>query len=264
MGSRGGALRRRGLLIANKMDAEKPLDYQQVAETMGLQKIYRRWRVQECSATLGTGVEHAMDWLCAAEGTKPRKHERDLLAEENYRLFDDARGIASRARQSTGSPIPSTDIPAYQMGTNYRVTKRGGKGKGQRLKLSCGAVGVNTFKFTGEHVKSYPYRELADWAQGTHAGKEMITLFKRDRNIAGTEFVCESGDAARIVADLDRIVRGVDSVESVSQSTAVSVSPQHQDASERLARAQQLLWLSIEADEQDFVAIAVRIDPLAC
>ena len=72
-----------------------------------------------------------------------------------------------------------------------------GKGKGQQLKLSCGAVGVNTFKLSGEHVKSYPYKELADWAQGSHAGKEVVTLFKRDRNMAGTEFVCDGGDAAR-------------------------------------------------------------------
>ena len=32
-----------------------------VAEAMALQKLQRRWRVQECSATLGTGVEQSVD-----------------------------------------------------------------------------------------------------------------------------------------------------------------------------------------------------------
>lgn len=247
------------LLIANKMDAANPMDCQQVAETMALQKIPRRWRVQECSATLGTGVEQAMDWLCAAESAKPRKHEGDLLAEENSRIFGPGRALA--ARQSTGSAVsPDADMPAYQMGTNYRVTKRAGKGKGQQLKLSCGAVGINTFKYTGEHVKSYPYKELADWVQGTHAGKEMITLFKRDRSMAGTEFFCDkSGDASRIIADLDRMVRGgATPVELVAQSTTISNSPQRGDVSKRLERARRLLWAAIEADEQDLPEIAVR------
>ena len=63
-----------------------------------------------------------------------------------------------------------------------------GKGKNSVLKLSCGTMGVQTFKPTGEHgaphplwlvtqaftesvcgaaaVKSYPYKELAEWVQG--------------------------------------------------------------------------------------------------
>jgi small GTP-binding protein len=252
------------LLVANKMDLNGPLDCTRVAEALALEKIHRRWRVQECSATLGTGVEQAMDWLCAAEGAKPRKYESDLLAEENSRLFSSDSGTASQARRSTstGSPAsrsPDADIPAYQMGANYRVTKVGGKGKGQQLKLSCGAVGVNTFKYSGEHVKSYPYKELADWIQGTQSGKEIVTLFKRDRNMAGTEFLCDkSGDASRIIADLDRMVRGVNPVGPVAQPASAGSSQQSSDVSERLERARQLLWAALEADEQDLPAIAVR------
>jgi signal recognition particle receptor subunit beta len=247
------------LLVANKMDAEKPLDCQQVAEAMALQKLQRRWRVQECSATLGTGVEQSVDWLCLAEGSKARKHERDLLAEENSRIFSSVESAMRQSLHAAGSAeLAEASIPpAYQMGSNYRVTKRAGKGKGQQLKLSCGAVGVNTFKLSGEHVKSYPYKELADWAQGSHAGKEVVTLFKRDRNMAGTEFVCDGGDAARIVADLNRMVRGTTPVESATSSTA-SNSPRAGPVPERLARAQRVLWAAIEANEQDLAAIAVR------
>lgn len=71
------------LVLANKQDVtipdEEKMDAYDVADQLQLCELWRRWRVQECSATLGPGVEQALDWLCMAESTKPRKKETELL-----------------------------------------------------------------------------------------------------------------------------------------------------------------------------------------
>jgi len=99
------------------------VDVWQVAETMGLQKLSRRWRVQECSATLGTGVEQSVDWLCMAEGMKVRKQEASMLSEENARIF-----------ASEWGGLEGTTSGEYVEGRKYTVTKMAGKGKGQQLR----------------------------------------------------------------------------------------------------------------------------------
>jgi len=73
-------------------------------------------------------------------------------------------------------------------------------------------MGVNTFKPTGEHVKSYMYKDLADWAEGsmtiahmrTQEKKKVITLFKRDRTIDGTVFICEQTEDGKFTQSICR------------------------------------------------------------
>lgn len=187
-----------------------------------------------------------------------------MLSEENARIF------------AADGGLEGTTSGEYVEGRKYVVTKMAGKGKGQQLKLTCGAMGVNTSKVTGEHVKSYPYKELADWAEGnmtvahmrTQEKKKMITLFKRDRSMDGTVFICDDADdAACIIGDLNRIARGA--ADSSPPSSPVqrkmdaersaAAAAAGEPAAVRLDVSQQKLWAALMADEPDLAAIAVRV-----
>ena len=50
------------------------MDAYEIADGLHLQTITRRWRVQECSAQLGQGVEQAFDWLCSEYSGNPHRN----------------------------------------------------------------------------------------------------------------------------------------------------------------------------------------------
>ena len=52
-----------------------------------MEQLGRRWRVQECSAKIGTGVEQAFDWLLTAEASKKRKKEVEHLTADAAQIF---------------------------------------------------------------------------------------------------------------------------------------------------------------------------------
>lgn len=101
------------VVLANKQDTDIPeadkMDAYQVADALQLATLGRRWRVQECSATLGHGVEQSFDWLCMAEGTKPRKKESELLQADAAQIIKAYADRQQRASARALSP-PSADF----------------------------------------------------------------------------------------------------------------------------------------------------------
>lgn len=77
---------------------------------LGLQDMSRRWRVQEASAKMGTGVEQAMDWVCVAEGCKRDRNELRLLTETGQKQL--RQWEQSMDRFPSSSPQTKTTQPA--------------------------------------------------------------------------------------------------------------------------------------------------------
>jgi ADP-ribosylation factor-like protein 3 len=53
------------IVLANKQDLSSSMKASEVAELIGLVKLKdREWQIQACSATEGTGLKEAMNWIC--------------------------------------------------------------------------------------------------------------------------------------------------------------------------------------------------------